>query len=53
MKEKQYKDYNLNEKIIYAKGYNQAIRDAVNMFKDKRTIDRLLMLDKSVPVTDD
>jgi len=55
MKEKTYKDYTLNEKIIYAKAWNAAIETAAKHVElyDKWFAKEIRKLDKSIQACDD
>ncbi len=59
MKEKHYKDYTLDEKIIYAKGWNAAIEAAtetakINQYKNPyNMLKEIRKLDKSIQAYDD
>lgn len=58
--QKQYEDYTLDEKLIYARGWNAAITKALQVMhkaaesKDIRSVMlEVLELDKSMQATDD
>lgn len=55
--EKKYKDYSLNEKIIYAKGWNEAIRAAAKICQHHGVIitvqEAIEKLDRSIQACDD
>lgn len=57
MNEKQYNDYTLSEKTIYAKGWNDAIRAASKLAEDNNTgtasTNQIRRLDKSIQACDD
>lgn len=57
MNEKQYNDYTLSEKTIYAKGWNDAIRAASKLAEDNNTstasTNQIRSLDKSIQACDD
>jgi hypothetical protein len=57
-KEKKYNDYTLDEKIIYAKGWNAAIKEAAKLAETSKgyptTVSQnILKLDKSIQACDD
>lgn len=56
--EKKYDDYSLNEKIIYAKGWNDAVRAAAKLAETSKgyptTVSQnILKLDRSIQACDD
>ena len=55
--EKKYDDYSLNEKIIYAKGWNDAVRAAAKICEEFGTIitvqEAIEKLDRSIQACDD